>query len=89
MNIVHYFKRKIIYPAPKGEKGGEIKMYAFIRNYKIEQEDYPVSKNLNTSKATLTLDVEVIEQGKQITPEVLIDILNSTQEFYKKNYFDK
>ena len=64
-------------------------MYAFIRNYKIEQEDYPVSKNLNTSKATLTLDVEVIEHGKQITPEVLIDILNSTQEFYKKNYFDK
>ena len=23
MNIVHYFKRKIIYPASKGEKGGE------------------------------------------------------------------
>lgn len=64
-------------------------MYAFIRNYKIEQKEYPVSENLNSSKATLTLDVEVIEQGKQITPEVLIDILNSTQEFYKKNYFDK
>ena len=64
-------------------------MYAFIRNYKIEQKEYPVSENLNTSKATLTLDVEVIEQGKQITPEVLIDILNRTQEFYKKNYFDK
>ena len=60
-------------------------MYAFIRNYKIEQKEYPVSEKLNTSKATLTLDVEVIEQGKQITPEVL----NSTQEFYKKNYFDK
>lgn len=64
-------------------------MYAFIRNYKIEQKEYPVSGNLNTSKATLTLDVEVIERGKQITPEVLIDILNSTQEFYNKNYFDK
>lgn len=64
-------------------------MYAFIRNYKIEQKEYPVSENLNTSKATLTLDVEVIEQGKQITPEVLIDILNRTQEFYTENYFDK
>ena len=64
-------------------------MYAFIRNYKIEEKEYPVSENLNTSKATLTLDIEVIEQGKQITPEVLIDILNSTQEFYKENYFDK
>lgn len=64
-------------------------MYVFIRNYKIEQEDYPVSKNLKISKATLTLDIEVIEYGKQITPEVLIDILNSTQEFYKVNYFDK
>ena len=64
-------------------------MYAFIRNYKIEQKEYPVTDSLNKSKATLTLDVEVIEQGKQITPEVLIDILNSTQEFYKKNYFDK
>ncbi|WP_343012152.1 hypothetical protein [Gemella morbillorum] len=64
-------------------------MYVFIRNYKIEQEEYPVSKNLKISEATLTLDIEVIEQGKQITPEVLIDILNSTQEFYKKNYFDK
>lgn len=64
-------------------------MYVFIRNYKIEQEEYPVSKNLKIPKATLTLDIEVIEQGKQITPEVLIDILNRTQEFYKKNYFDK
>ena len=64
-------------------------MYVFIRNYKIEQEEYPVSKNLKISEATLTLDIEVIEQGKQITPEVLIDILNSTQEFYKKNYSDK
>ena len=64
-------------------------MYAFIRNYKIEQKEYPVTDSLNKSKATLTLDVEVIEHGKQITPEVLIDILNSTQEFYKKNYFDK
>lgn len=64
-------------------------MYVFIRNYKIEQEDYPVSKNLKIPKATLTLDIEIIEQGKQITPEVLIDILNNTQEFYKKNYFDK
>ena len=64
-------------------------MYAFIRNYKIEQKEYPVANDLNTSTATLTLDIEVIDQGKQITPEVLIDILNSTQEFYKKNYFDK
>ena len=64
-------------------------MYAFIRNYKIEQKEYPFANDLNTSKATLTLDIEVIEQGKQITPEVLIDILNSTQEFYKENYFDK
>lgn len=64
-------------------------MYVFIRNYKIEQKEYPVSKDLTTSKATLTLDVEIIEQGKQVTPEVLIDILNSTQEFYEKNYFDK
>lgn len=64
-------------------------MYAFIRNYKIEQKEYPVSKSLKMSKATLTLDIEVIEYGKQITPEVLIDILNSTQEFYKENYFDK
>lgn len=64
-------------------------MYVFIRNYKIEQEEYPVSKNLKISEATLTLDIEVIEQGKQITPEVLIDILNSTQKFYKENYFDK
>ena len=64
-------------------------MYVFIRNYKIEQEEYPVSKNLKIPKATLTLDIEVIEQGKQITPEVLIDILNSTQKFYKENYFDK
>ena len=64
-------------------------MYAFIRNYKIEQKEYPVSKSLKISKATLTLDIEVIEYGKQITPEVLIDILNSTQEFYKENYFDK
>lgn len=64
-------------------------MYVFIRNYKIEQEEYPVSKNLKISEATLTLDIEVIEQGKQITPEVLIDILNRTQEFYKENYFDK
>ena len=47
-------------------------MYAFIRNYKIEQKEYPVANDLNTSKATLTLDIEVIEQGKQITPEVLI-----------------
>lgn len=62
-------------------------MYVFIRNYKIEQEEYPVSKNLKISEATLTLDIEVIEQGKQITPEVLIDILNSTQEFYKKKLF--
>lgn len=64
-------------------------MYAFIRNYKIEQKEYPVSKSLKMSKATLTLDIEVIEYGKQITPEILIDILNSTQEFYKENYFDK
>ena len=64
-------------------------MYVFIRNYKIEQKEYPVSKNLKISEATLTLDIEVIEQGKQITPEVLIDILNSTQKFYKENYFDK
>ena len=71
------------------KKGRKIKLYVFIRNYKIEQEEYPVSKNLKISEATLTLDIEVIEQGKQITPEVLIDILNSTQEFYKKNYFDK
>ncbi len=63
-------------------------MYAFIRNYKIEQKEYPVANDLKTSKATLTLDIEVID-GKQITPEVLINILNSTQEFYKKNYFDK
>ena len=64
-------------------------MYAYIRNYKIEQEEYPVTDNLNASKATLTLDVEVIERGKQIKPEVLIDILRKTQEFYKENYFNK
>lgn len=64
-------------------------MYVFIKNYKIEQKDYPVTESLNTSRATLTLDIEVIENGKQITPEVLIDILNNTQEFYKENYFDK
>lgn len=64
-------------------------MYVFIKNYKIEQKEYPVANSLNTSKATLTLDIEIIEQGKQITPEVLIDILNNTQEFYKENYFDK
>ena len=64
-------------------------MYVFIRNYKIEQKEYPISKNFKIPKATLTLDIEVIEHGKQITPEVLIDILNSTQEFYKENYFDK
>ena len=63
-------------------------MYAFIRNYKIEQKDYPVANDLKTSKATLTLDIEVIEKGKQITPEVLIDILNNTQEFYKTNYLN-
>lgn len=63
-------------------------MYAFIRNYKIEQKEYPVSKSLKISKATLTLDIEVIEYGKQITPEVLIDILNNTQEFYKTNYLN-
>ena len=63
-------------------------MYAFIRNYKIEQKEYPVSKSLKISKATLTLDIEVIEYGKQITPEILIDILNNTQEFYKTNYLD-
>ena len=64
-------------------------MHVSIKNYKIEQKEYPVANDLKTSKATLMLDIEVIEQGKQITPEVLIDILNSTQEFYKKNYFDK
>ena len=64
-------------------------MHVSIKNYKIEQKVYPVANDLKTSKATLMLDIEVIEQGKQITPEVLIDILNSTQEFYKKNYFDK
>lgn len=64
-------------------------MYVFIRNYKIEQKEYPVANDLKTSKATLTLDIEVIEQGKQITPETLIDILNRTQEFYTENYFDK
>lgn len=40
-------------------------MYVFIRNYKIEQKEYPVSKNLKIPKATLTLDIEVIEHGKQ------------------------
>lgn len=40
-------------------------MYVFIRNYKIEQEEYPVSKNLKISEATLTLDIEVIEQGNK------------------------
>ena len=29
-------------------------MYVFIRNYKIEQKEYPVSKNLKIPKATLT-----------------------------------
>ncbi len=64
-------------------------MYVFIKNYKIEQKEYPVANSLSASKATLILDIEIIEQGKQITPEVLIDILNNTQEFYKANYFDK
>jgi len=64
-------------------------MHVSIKNYKIEQKEYPVANDLKTSKATLMLDIEVIEQGKQITPEVLIDILNRTQEFYKENYFDK
>lgn len=64
-------------------------MYVFIKNYKIEQKEYPVANSLDASKATLTLDIEIIEQGKQITPEILIDILNNTQEFYKANYFDK
>lgn len=41
-------------------------MHAFIRNYKIEQKEYPVSENLNTSKTTLTLDVEVIEQRNEV-----------------------
>ena len=61
----------------------------FIKKLQNWTKEYPVSKNLKIPKATLTLDIEVIEHGKQITPEVLIDILNSTQEFYKENYFDK
>ena len=32
-------------------------MYVFIKNYKIEQKEYPVANSLNASKATLTLDI--------------------------------
>lgn len=64
------------------------KMYVLITSYKFEQKDYPIAGQINCNTANITLNIDVIQGGKQITPEDLTKILNDTQEFYKKNYFD-
>ena len=64
------------------------KTYVLITGYKFEQKEYPMSQRIDCNTANITLNIEVIQGGKQVTPEDLTKILNSTQEFYKKNYFD-
>lgn len=64
MNIVHYFKQKIIYPASKGKKGEEMK--PVIKDVQIEKTNI-INIEKELPKTFLTLKFEFYNPSTSLT----------------------